>query len=100
MDRKTKIVAAIGPASQDKSRIEHLLKAGVDVVRLNFSHGGHDVHIRVIESIREISARLGKPTPILQDLQGPKIRTGAVPNGSILLKKGQRFTLTTTQVPG
>jgi len=100
MNRKTKIVATIGPASQENSGIEQLLKAGVDVVRLNFSHGGHDVHIRVIESIREISARLGKPTPILQDLQGPKIRTGAVPNGSILLKKGQRFTLTTTQVPG
>lgn len=100
MDRKTKIVATIGPASQDKSRIEHLLKAGVDVVRLNFSHGSHDVHARVIESIRELSARLGKPTPILQDLQGPKIRTGSVPSGAILLKKGQPFTLTTAHVSG
>ena len=100
MKKRTKIVATIGPASQDRSVIEQLLLAGIDVARLNFSHGSHADHAQVLRSIREISNLHGKPTPILQDLQGPKIRTGMIAAGVIQLVKGQTFTLTTTQAPG
>ncbi|HSF83867.1 MAG TPA: pyruvate kinase [Anaerolineales bacterium] len=100
MEKRTKIVATIGPASQDQITIEQLLIAGVDVARLNFSHGSHDDHARVIGLIRDISKRLGKPTAILQDLQGPKIRTGLIPTGAIHLRKDQLFTLTTDHIPG
>ncbi len=73
MDRKAKIVATIGPASQDSFTIERLLLAGMDVARLNFSHGTHETHADTISSLRSISSRLGRPLAILQDLQGPKI---------------------------
>lgn len=100
MERRTKIVATIGPASKDPNTIEQLLSAGVDVARLNFSHGNYDDHAKAIAILRDISARLGRPTPILQDLQGPKIRTGIIPAGVIHLKKDQFITLTTKHVPG
>ncbi len=76
MNRKAKIVATIGPASQAESTLEQLLKAGVDVARLNFSHGTHEEHAARIASLRKIAAKLGRPLAILQDLQGPKIRVG------------------------
>ncbi len=79
MNRKVKIVATIGPASQDDAVIEKLLKAGMDVARLNFSHGTHETHATRISQLRTISTRQGKPLALLQDLQGPKIRVGVLP---------------------
>ncbi|HEV7499260.1 MAG TPA: pyruvate kinase, partial [Vicinamibacteria bacterium] len=79
--RRTKIVATIGPASRDRKVLEHLAQAGVDVVRLNFSHGEHDEHLQVIQAVREISTSLGRPIALLQDLSGPKIRVGKLAGG-------------------
>lgn len=76
MNRKAKIVATIGPASKDEEVIEHLLQAGMDVARLNFSHGTQEDHAARISTLRAVAARLGRPLAILQDLQGPKIRVG------------------------
>jgi pyruvate kinase len=78
MNRKAKIVATIGPASQDGSIIEHLLLAGMDVARLNFSHGTHETHAACTSQLRAISTRLGRSLAVLQDLQGPKIRVGVL----------------------
>ncbi len=79
MDRKAKIVATMGPASQDEILFEKLLLAGMDVARLNFSHGTHESHAARILSLRAVATRLGRPLAILQDLQGPKIRVGVLP---------------------
>jgi len=74
--RKTKIVATLGPASSSAEMLERLVRAGVDLFRLNFSHGTQDDKACLIEAIRNISAKQGKQIGILADLQGPKIRTG------------------------
>jgi pyruvate kinase len=79
MKRKVKIVATIGPASEEDAIIEKLLQTGMDVARLNFSHGTHEMHAARISQLREISARLDHPLALLQDLQGPKIRVGVLP---------------------
>ena len=100
MPRCTKIVATIGPASQDPTSIENLLDAGVNVARLNFSHGTHEVHAEVIRRLREIALKLQQPLCILQDLQGPKIRTGNLTDGTVELVQGQSLTLVTHSVPG
>jgi pyruvate kinase len=76
MNRKAKIVATFGPASAQESILEHLLLAGVDVARLNFSHGTHATHEQLYSDLRRISERIGRPLAVLQDLQGPKIRVG------------------------
>ncbi len=89
MERKAKIVATMGPAIQDESVLEKLLEAGMDVARLNFSHGTHESHAARILSLRTVAARLGRPLAILQDLQGPKIRVGVLPE-PIALMTGQR----------
>jgi pyruvate kinase len=99
MDRCAKIVATIGPASQDEATLERLLQVGVDVARLNFSHGSHSDHAEVIARLRSLANRRGKPVCILQDLQGPKIRTGEIV-GSVTLATGQSLTLTTRHVTG
>src|SRR5690349_15273486 len=78
MDRRAKIVATIGPACQDKLMLERLMRAGVNVARLNFSHGTHEEHAERIACLRKLSDELGLPIGILQDLQGPKIRVGAL----------------------
>jgi len=85
MDRKAKIIATVGPASQDQAVIEKMLLAGVDVARLNFSHGTHESHAARIRSLRAVAMRLGRPLAILQDLQGPKIRVGLLPEPLTLL---------------
>lgn len=87
--RRTKIVCTIGPSSQSLEMVETLCKAGMDVARLNFSHGAHEVHASVISHIREVSKKLGRPITILQDLQGPKIRVGRLQNDSVTLTPGQ-----------
>ncbi|UCH27339.1 MAG: pyruvate kinase [Trueperaceae bacterium] len=92
--RRTKIVATLGPASSKPDVIIQLLEAGVDIFRLNFSHGSKDIHKNNIELIRQESARIGRPVGVLQDLQGPKIRLGVFEGGKIDLEKGGKFTLT------
>jgi pyruvate kinase len=92
MTRKAKIVATIGPASQFDLIVERLLVAGMDVARLNFSHGTHETHAARISQLRAISTRLGRPLAILQDLQGPKIRVGVLP-APLALVTGQTVQL-------
>jgi len=99
--RKTKILATLGPVSDEPEMIEKLIHAGVDGFRLNFSHGSHDYFRPLVDSIRSISHRLGKPIAILQDLQGPKIRTGKLVGGKeVHLIPGTRFVITTRPVEG
>ncbi len=98
--RSAKIVATIGPASQDEETIRSLLLAGVNITRLNFSHGTHADHAEVYARIRKISTSLNHPVTILQDLQGPKIRTGEIQGNQVEIKKGQDFILTTREVVG
>ncbi len=98
--RRTKIVATLGPSSQDKETIERLVEAGVDVFRLNMSHGDHDTHRRTYELVRAAANRRRRPTAILLDLCGPKIRVGTFRNGSIPLVSGRTVTVTTRDVVG
>lgn len=92
--KKTKIVATIGPASRDKRVLEEMVHAGLNVVRMNFSHGTHDDHKDTVKTVRSVCRKTKKPLAILQDLCGPKIRVGSVEDGVILVK-GDTFTLTT-----
>ncbi len=99
--RRAKIVCTLGPASWSEAMIDQLMRAGMDVVRLNFSHGTHAEHARTIARVRVASGRCEKPIAILADLQGPKIRTGPLAQGKpIQLRAGQRFTITTERVSG
>jgi pyruvate kinase len=98
--RRTKIVCTIGPASQSERILTGLIQAGMDVARLNFSHGDYGFHERTIQRIRRIARRLGKPVAILQDLQGPKIRIGAIAGDQARLQTGRRFVLTTRKILG
>jgi pyruvate kinase len=98
--RRTKIVATIGPATQDADVLRSLIEAGATTLRLNFSHGSHDDHQRSIRLIRQISFELNQPVGILQDLQGPKIRLGKFEHGSIQLAKGDPFVLTSDVIVG
>ena len=91
---RTKIVATIGPACSDKEILTKMILKGVDVCRLNFSHGSHEVHEQNVKTIREISTETNCALAILQDLQGPKLRIGEV-DGEILLKTGSEIILTT-----
>jgi pyruvate kinase len=100
MNRCTKIVCTIGPASQDKETIRQLLLSGLDVARLNFSHGSHEDHSFVYQRLRSISSELKKPITILQDLQGPKIRTGHLAGDCVQLISGKPFILTTRPITG
>jgi len=96
--RRTKIVATIGPASQNKETLRQMIKAGATTFRLNFSHGDHDYHRHSINLIRQLAFELNQPIGILQDLQGPKIRLGKFACGSITLKPGEPFILTSRDV--
>jgi pyruvate kinase len=98
--RRTKIVATIGPATSSPEVLKQLIQAGATTLRLNFSHGTHDDHLANIRLIRQISFELNQPVGILQDLQGPKIRLGKFAAGSIALKNGDPFTLTSKIIPG
>ena len=93
MSRNTKIVATLGPASSDPAVLERLIRAGVDVVRLNFSHGTAADHIGRAKLVREVAEGLGKPVAIMADLQGPKIRVGKFAEGKVMLTAGQPFVL-------
>lgn len=98
--RRTKIVATIGPATSSPEVLRALIEAGATTFRLNFSHGTHEDHQRSIRLIRQTSFELNQPVGILQDLQGPKIRLGRFESGSIILNKGDRFILTSKPVTG
>ena len=96
---KTKIVATVGPASNNKDMLRALAKEGVDVFRLNFSHGKHEDHLKVINFVREINEELGTHIALLQDLQGPKIRVNEMEPGTEI-KAGDTITITTKEVLG
>jgi pyruvate kinase len=99
--RRAKIVATLGPASNTEPVFRDLVRAGVDVVRLNFSHGSHEEKLALIKMIRKVSREERKPLCILGDLQGPKIRTSKLKDHEpVLLKAGQRLTITPREVPG
>ena len=93
MPRHTKIVATLGPSSTDPQVLERMVHAGIDVVRMNFSHGRTEDHIARAEAVREASARAGRPVGILADLQGPKIRVGRFADGRVTLHKDAEFIL-------
>ena len=93
MTRATKIVATLGPASSDPAVLERLMLAGVDVVRLNFSHGSAQDHIALAALVRSVAQKIGKPVALMADLQGPKIRVGKFAQGKVLLVAGQAFVL-------
>src|SRR5208282_3589191 len=99
--RRAKIVATLGPASNTEPVFRELVRAGVDVVRLNFSHGSHDEKLELIQMIRKVSREERKPLCILGDLQGPKIRTSKLKDHQpVMLKAGGRLTITPRDVPG
>ena len=99
--RRAKIVATLGPASDTEPVIKNLIRAGVDVLRLNFSHGTHEEKLKLIQLIRKVSSEEGKPLCIMGDLQGPKIRTGVlIDHEPVLLEAGKLLTITPREVPG
>jgi len=98
--RKTKIVCTIGPASESSQTLEAMIQMGMNIARLNFSHGTREEHLRKIQTIRQIADRLKKPVAILQDLSGPKIRVGLMKEGGVELKRGEEFNLTSQALLG
>ncbi len=99
-DRRTKIVATIGPATSSRENLKKLIIAGMNVARLNFSHGNHEDHLKVIENLRSLSEELKAPLTILQDLQGPKIRVGRFTTGAIEITEGEQVVITTKSILG
>jgi pyruvate kinase len=97
---RTKIVATIGPASSSKEILKEMIEAGVDVCRLNFSHGNYDDHKQVVKRIKEINKELWVHTALLADLQGPKLRIGTVENNGVLLENGKELIITTEKIIG
>jgi len=98
--RRTKILATLGPASSTPEMVMQLFLAGADVFRLNFSHGAHEDHAALIEIIRNIEKKTGRPIGILADVQGPKLRVGKFQSGRVQLQAGQQFTLDMNAMPG
>lgn len=98
--RKTKIVATIGPASRNKETLIEMINAGMNVARLNFSHGDHQYHKETIELIKQVRKELGVPLAIMLDTKGPEIRTKTLSAGKVSLKKGSTFTLTSRDIEG
>ena len=96
--RSTKIVATLGPASSDPALLEQMIRAGVNVVRLNFSHGTAQDHINRAQLVREAAQRAGREVAIMADLQGPKIRVGKFAEGKVFLEQGQKFVLDAARV--
>src|SRR3954451_20606337 len=93
MLRSTKIVATLGPASSEPAILERMVRAGVDVVRLNFSHGTAEDHLKRADLVKEISSKTGRTVAILWDLQGPKSRVGKFKDGKVTLEKARKFIL-------
>lgn len=100
LGKKTKIVCTIGPASESAAKLTELVNAGMNVMRLNFSHGSFDEHQKRVDALHQVMQKTKKPVAILQDLCGPKIRIGAFKEGFTVLTEGQTFTLTTEKIEG
>jgi len=98
--RKTKIICTLGPATDDENVIKSLVKAGMNVARLNFSHGDYDEQLKRINMVKKVRKELKQPIAILLDTKGPEIRIGEFENKSVTLTKGQNFTLTTREIMG
>ncbi|MDD4802407.1 MAG: pyruvate kinase [Syntrophomonas sp.] len=98
--RKTKIICTIGPASEEKAKLRQLVQNGMNVARLNFSHGEHAEHKQRIDNLRQVSQEMDYPLAIMLDTKGPEIRTGKLKDKKVRLLAGQRFILTTRSVPG
>src|SRR5512136_1779831 len=99
-DHKTKIICTIGPASESLEVLEKMIRAGMDIARLNFSHGDYDRHRQVISNIRSAAKAAGRRVAILGDLPGPKIRIGKLEREPADLNAGDEFTLTTESTTG
>ena len=99
-NRNAKIVATLGPASSSREVITALFEAGVDIFRLNFSHGLHEDHAKRLDIIRELERRTGRPIGVMADLQGPKLRVGTFQDGPVELKAGASFRLDLKKTPG
>ena len=93
LNKKTKICATIGPSCQDKDTLVSMVKAGLNIARLNFSHGDYTSHAQLIAQIRAVEAETGEPIAIMQDLQGPKIRVGAMPAEGVAITVGENIVL-------
>jgi pyruvate kinase len=93
MQRQTKIIATLGPAVADPGSVQAMMEAGMDVARLNFSHGDHDFHRKLMEWVRSAADETGRAVAVMQDIQGPKLRVGTFPGGSILLQSGAEVEL-------
>ena len=98
--RKTKIICTLGPATDDENVLRSLIKAGMNVARLNFSHDTHEKQLTRINTVKKLRKELGVPLAILLDTKGPEIRIGEFEEGKITLTQGQEFTLTTRQIIG
>src|SRR6266851_9514505 len=97
---RTRIVCTLGPASDSDDVVRALIRAGMDVARINFSHGDHPAHAARIERVRRLAREENANVALLADLQGPKIRVGNIANGSVTLSADATFTLTTRAVNG
>ena len=100
MNRRAKIVATLGPATSSYESIRAIIEAGVDVARMNLSHGSYEIHEEIYKTVRKVSADLGKPLGIFVDLQGPKIRLTKFRDGPVTLVKGAKFSITTDEIEG
>src|SRR5207302_8911119 len=98
--RRTKIVATIGPASREPATLRAMIKAGMDVARLNYSHGTLEEHAETAQRVREAAGRAGRPVAILQDLPGPKLRIGPLRDDIVELKPGDRVRFTCGSTTG
>src|SRR5436189_1340675 len=98
--RRARIVATLGPASRDASKIQELVVAGADVFRVNFSHGSHADHARTIQGVRKAESAVGRPLAVLADLQGPKLRLGEFADGVVRLTTGHHLRLDLKSTPG
>ncbi len=98
--KKTKIIATLGPACSDPAVMERMVREGVNIFRLNFSHGTHEQKAREIRTIKELRQRLGHPIGILADLQGPKLRIGKIKGGTVMLRDGEMIEITNTECEG
>src|SRR5947209_4891437 len=98
--RRAKIVCTLGPASREPAFIGHLVEEGMNVARINFSHGEREEHAQVVSAVRQQAELRGRPVAILQDLQGPKIRVRRFTEGAVELEPGADFCITTRDVPG
>src|SRR3982074_451634 len=95
--RKAKIICTMGPASREEPTLGRLVEAGMDVARLNFSHGTHDDHLKAIGNVRRAADLAGRPVALLLDLQGPKIRVGKIEGGKVRLEAGAETIITVEQ---